>query len=122
MFLFKLAFWALVVVMLLPNDDLSGQRAGVQVQVQDISSFCSRHERLCISPGQALYMLRQKATYAVHVASDLAALAANEAQVGRTAVRAWRNENSDQAEFVDTLKPQDREPDWRTSQFPSAVN
>lgn len=57
-FLFKLAFWLGIVVLLLPNGDF---RAVMGAAVSDMRQFCSRQPDACAVGSQALVELGYKA-------------------------------------------------------------
>lgn len=123
MFVFKWAFWLLMVLLVLPNDSRRSQTSNREpsAPIHDLPSFCNRHERLCISPGQAVVLLKKKAVYAYGVARDAAALISSENQFRKTFVQGWREEKISQNKVAYTLTTQDREPAWHTSDYPGKV-
>lgn len=73
MFLVRTAFWLSVVVMLLPADSETGDKAprvtafealvAAQSAVSDISQFCDRNPDVCVTGGSAFHVFADKVRY-----------------------------------------------------------
>ena len=73
MFLLRTAFWLGVVVMLLPADADTGDKAprvtafeaisAAQVAVGDLSQFCDRNPDVCVTGGSAFHIFSDKVRY-----------------------------------------------------------
>lgn len=65
MFLFRSAFWLLILVLLVPTDE--GQQNQIygtaQAAVNDVVSFCDRNPQTCATGQDAFTVLVQKAQY-----------------------------------------------------------
>ncbi len=73
MFLLRAAFWLSVVVMLLPADSNTGDKAprvsalealsAAQSTVSDISQFCDRNPDVCVTGGSAFHVFADKVRF-----------------------------------------------------------
>ena len=73
MFLVRSAFWLSVVVMLLPADSDTGDKAprvtafealsAAETAVTDLSQFCNRNPDVCVTGGSAFHVFTDKVRY-----------------------------------------------------------
>lgn len=73
MFLVRAAFWLSVVVMILPADSNTGDKAprvsafealsAAQSTVSDISQFCDRNPDVCVTGGSAFHVFADKVKF-----------------------------------------------------------
>jgi hypothetical protein len=73
MFLFRTAFWLVILILLLPTDeDQQNQIYGTaQAAVNDVASFCDRNPQTCATGQDAFAVLVQKAQYGAQVVMGL---------------------------------------------------
>lgn len=73
MFLFRSAFWLLILVLLVPTDkDQQNQIYGTaQAAVNDVVSFCDRNPQTCATGQDAFAVLMQKAEYGAQMVMTL---------------------------------------------------
>jgi hypothetical protein len=69
MFLIRIAFWLVVVIMLLPTDrqqqtDVLGT---AQAAVKDVSGFCERNPDVCVKGQDAFEVFMQKAEFGANM-------------------------------------------------------
>ena len=77
MFLLRAAFWLSVVVLLLPADPETGDKAprvtafealaAAQAAVSDLSQFCDRNPDVCVTGGSAFTVFTDKVRYGAKV-------------------------------------------------------
>ena len=75
MFLLRAAFWLSVVVVLLPADSDTGDKAprisalealtAAESTVADVSQFCDRNPDVCVTGGSAFHVFSEKVRYGV---------------------------------------------------------
>ena len=80
MFLIRTAFWLSVVVLLLPADPETGERAprvhalealaAARTTVTDLSAFCDRNPGVCVTSGAAFEVLTQNVKYGARLVSS----------------------------------------------------
>lgn len=117
MFLLRFGFWVALIILVFPAEDSASRAANASSggTSRDLTSFCSRHPRLCMSPGEALHLFQRKASYAYSVGQDLAVVIASKTLPSQTAVKAWQSTRADEQLSNDTLNAGDREPEWTSS-------
>ena len=73
MFLFRSAFWLLILVLLVPTDrDQQSQIYGTaQAAMNDVASFCERNPQTCATGQDAFTVLVQKAQYGAQMVMTL---------------------------------------------------
>lgn len=73
MFLFRSAFWLVLLILLIPTDGEQQQKiyGMAQTAVADIGSFCERNPDTCVSGQYAIDVLVQKAQYGAHMIQAL---------------------------------------------------
>lgn len=74
MFLFRTAFWLVVLILLLPTDEDQQKRiyGTAQAAVNDVASFCDRNPQTCAAGQDAFGVLMQKARYGGQMLVSLA--------------------------------------------------
>lgn len=103
MFLVRSAFWLAVVVMLLPADKETGDRApsvsafeaiaAAGTTVSDLSQFCTRNPDVCVTGGSAFHVFTDKVRGGAKMISGY-----------------FSERRVEPAESGDTLKPDDIKP------------
>lgn len=73
MFLFRSAFWLVLLILLIPTDGEQQKKiyGMAQTAVADIRSFCVRNPETCDSGQFAINVLVQKAQYGAHMVQSL---------------------------------------------------
>jgi hypothetical protein len=107
MFLLRTAFWLSVVVMLLPADASTGDKAprvtafealgAARAAVEDISQFCARNPDVCTTGDAAFHVFADKVRY------------------GAKMIRGFVDDGGGNGTTIDrgTLKPGDTDPAWQ---------
>jgi hypothetical protein len=74
MFLFRTAFWLVILILLLPTDEDQQKRiyGTAQAAVNDVASFCDRNPQTCAAGQDAFAVLVQKARYGAQMLVSLA--------------------------------------------------
>lgn len=105
MFLLRAAFWLSVVVILLPADTETGDKAprvtalealvAARSAVEDFSQFCTRNPDVCVTGEGAMHVFADKVRY------------------GAKMLYGYFGEDGEPARAApDTLKPDDAKPKW----------
>ncbi|MBC8050123.1 MAG: DUF5330 domain-containing protein [Chitinophagales bacterium] len=122
MFIIKLAFWAAIVLMLLPSSHKDKQElyGAAEKTVIDLYSFCDRNPDVCSTAGNTFTHILQKVRVGVDTIEEMMSDAKQEQaeaeELSNTSglysgVRAEPIANEDTAQ--NTLKQQDLDPEWR---------
>ena len=116
MFLVRAAFWLSVVVMMLPADSDTGDKAprvsafealsAAQSAVTDFSQFCNRNPDVCVTGGSAFHVFADKVRFGAKVLYGY---------FGE------RKAGSDSAGGDTTLSPEDIKPAWHDPKKPGAA-
>ncbi|XSG81228.1 MAG: DUF5330 domain-containing protein [Methyloligella sp. ZOD6] len=136
MFLIRMAFWIIVVILLLPTDrDQQSDVLGTaQAAVKDISGFCTRNPDVCVKSQDYFEIFVQKAQFGADMVMNFIDERSGdsvevppvyEAEPGTPAVHvepqpqnvltpARKEEVTDKSQ--NTLKPADLSPGWRAPQ------
>ncbi|HVY20444.1 MAG TPA: DUF5330 domain-containing protein [Bauldia sp.] len=107
-FLLRVAFWLSLVILLLPADGETGDKAprvtafetlsAAQAAVSDISQFCDRNPDVCVTGGNAFQVFSEKVRYGVKLITNT---------FGN------KKPAADQDGGASTLSPDDMKPAWR---------
>ena len=110
MFLFRLVFWAAVVVLLLPSDEQQQARlyGAATSAFERATTFCDRNAETCATASEAWSSLRKKAEFGYRLARDLA----NRRQ-GVDEASAAPPSGIGKADYRGNLSPMDLQPAWR---------
>jgi Family of unknown function (DUF5330) len=122
-FLIRIAFWLMIVVLLLPTDER--QRSEVygtaQAAVNDVATFCDRNPETCAKGKDAFGVFVQKAQFGARMLMDLINGAGEPGGVpgetpadtqGSETDPAFEPAHFDLSAPQDTLNPEDREESW----------
>jgi hypothetical protein len=122
-FLIRMAFWLMIVVLLLPTDER--QRSDVygtaQAAVNDVATFCDRNPETCAKGKDAFGVFVQKAQFGARMLMDLINRSGEPGEVPAEAPDDTQGSETDSAfeparfdlgEPQDTLSPEDREEAW----------
>jgi hypothetical protein len=120
MFLFRTAFWLVVLILLLPTDEQ--QRSQIygtaESAVHDVATFCDRNPATCETGREAFGVLVQKAEYGAALLMDLVNKEAGSEAASLPMLEPQPSEGpalwdrADSADSQDTLIPADRAAAW----------
>jgi hypothetical protein len=122
MFLIRMAFWLMIIVLLLPTD--AQQRSEVygtaQAAVNDVATFCDRNPETCARGRDAFGVFVQKAQFGARMLMDLikdrTGVGENETQGddmnSSEGDSLFAPASFDPSASQDTLNPEDREEAW----------
>jgi hypothetical protein len=123
MFLIRVAFWLMILILLLPTDDK--QRSEVygtaEAAVKDVSSFCERNPEPCAKGRDVIDVFMQKAEFGAQLLMDFISErseggssepAATWPSTGSEGQSAAAPASWETGASQDTLMPADREADW----------
>lgn len=129
MFLIRMAFWLVVIIMLLPTDreQQSEVLGTAQAAVKDVSGFCDRNPDVCVKGMDAFQLFMAKAQFGAgmvmgfiedHANKEQAAVTPESADL--TAPMPLKPAAKTPAALTggsqDTLRPGDLEPAWHGRQ------
>jgi len=122
-FLIRMAFWLMIVVLLLPTDER--QRSDVygtaQAAVNDVATFCDRNPETCAKGKDAFGVFVQKAQFGARMLMDLVNSRGEPGEVpaetpddtqGSETDSAFEPASLDLGAPQDTLSPEDLEEAW----------
>jgi Family of unknown function (DUF5330) len=114
MFLIRTAFWLMILILLLPNDEQQQSQVygTAQAAVKDVSSFCDRNPEVCAKGKDAFGVFVHKAQFGAamlmgFIKDKAGAGATDPATPDAAAPASWKS-----SESLDTLDPDDLEPAW----------
>ncbi len=117
-FLLRVAFWLSIVVLLLPADPSTGDKAprvsaiealsAAQTTVSDVSQFCDRNPDVCVTGNAALHVFGDKVRYGAKLLYG--AFGDHTASTGASVAPA-----------SGTLTPADVQPDWHAPAKPAGT-
>ena len=119
MFLFRLAFWIGLAILLLPSDERQQERlyATAVATVERATTFCDRNPKVCAAGGEMWSMFLKKAEFGVRMAINVAGSggrASDDAASTPQPTAAMRPEpRPSPAATRGTLTPSDLTPAWR---------
>ncbi|MEJ0012325.1 MAG: DUF5330 domain-containing protein [Bauldia sp.] len=115
-FLIRAAFWLSLLIMLLPADGETGDKAprvtafetisAAQAAVSDLSQFCTRNPDVCVTGGSALQVFSDKVRY------------------GAKLIYGYFGDKKpakDPAAGASTLSPDDMKPAWHSPKKPAGA-
>lgn len=116
-FLLRVAFWLSIVVLLLPADPSTGDKAprvtafealsAAETTVADVSQFCNRNPDVCTTGNAAFHLFGDKVRYGAKLLSSaFGDHAASDTSAAGAAVEPTSG----------TLTPEDIKPDWHPPQ------
>jgi Family of unknown function (DUF5330) len=117
-FLLRVAFWLSIVVLLLPADPSTGDKAprvtalealsAAQSTVADVSQFCDRNPDVCVTGNAAMHVFGEKVRYGAQLLSS-----------------AFGDHTANNGATVDptrgTLTPADVKPGWHATAKPAGT-
>ena len=111
MFLFRLAFWLSVILVLLPADEQQQARlyGAATSAFERATTFCDRNAETCATASEAWSSLRKKAEFGYRLARDLA----NKRQGTDEASTPPPPGAASKVDSRGTLSPMDMQPAWR---------
>jgi hypothetical protein len=125
MFLFRTAFWLVILILLLPTDEQQRNQiyGTAESAVHDVATFCDRNPTTCETGREAFGVLVQKAEYGAALLVDLVNKGANgsseaaslpllEPQASEGPALWERADSVDSTQSQDTLSPEDRAMAW----------
>lgn len=117
LFLIRMAFWLMIIVLLLPTD--AQQRSDVygtaQAAVHDVATFCDRNPETCARGKDAFSVLVQKAQFGARMLMDLIMDQPGTEggdQPSSETPALFEPARFDMSASQDTLNPEDREEAW----------
>jgi hypothetical protein len=121
MFLFRLAFWIGLAILVLPSDERQQERlyATAVATVERAATFCDRNPKVCAAGGELWAMFLKKAEFGARMAINVAgsgghassdAAPASQPSAG---MRSGPEPRTSPAAARGTLTPSDLAPAWR---------
>jgi hypothetical protein len=119
MFLFRLAFWVGLAILLLPSDERQQERlyATAMATVERATTFCDRNPRVCAAGGELWATFLKKAEFGVRMAINVAGSGGHSsddaASPQQPAMKPAMEPRPSPAAARGTLTPADLSPAWR---------
>lgn len=134
MFLIRIAFWLIIVIMLLPTNraQQSQMLGSAEATVKDLSGFCTRNPHVCADGQDAFHVFMQKAQFGANMlagfvrqqaqaeeerVADRSDSTGNHPTAGQTQNTAYAppapQNRAYQTKSENTLTPSDLVPAWR---------